>query len=430
MGDSVGVLHYTTIGDMIKRYREREQLTITQLANLSGVHKGVISKIELGDTKRPELRTIKPIANVLGIPFPEIVEQYIEVERRVDVLRELLLEVIRFSNQTLISKVALKLLESPLEDTNTAIEQLYDLADTLTDTDSKLALFKLIVRYSRERGIPLFIAKGLLQTYMIERLDLKRMDESYKDGEEILHYIEFLSKEQKINYYFRMALQAFAIKKYKQCIKLCESGLALETNDTELKARAYLAMINSYYFLDQFDAVEKHLDVFEKFEYDFVSDSTKINRAATKVRKKEYDEAIPMLKTYLWELAQENRIHMANVLLDIYLETGNLDKITELIKKEKDLLPRKVETPYKHLSLGIYYQRKGSYQVQTGLIPEGMESFIKSLRAYGEIHALEEIMKCINDIFSFFSKNSISIDIQYVTELSNVYNSITGKIRK
>lgn len=39
-------------------------------------------------------------------------------------------------------------------------------------------------------------------------------------------------------------------------------------------------------------------------------------------------------------------------------------------------------------------------------------------------------MKCINDIFSFFSKNSISIDIQYVTELSNVYNSITGKIRK
>lgn len=67
MGDSVGVLHYTTIGDMIKRYREREQLTITQLANLSGVHKGVISKIELGDTKRPELRTIKPIANVLGI---------------------------------------------------------------------------------------------------------------------------------------------------------------------------------------------------------------------------------------------------------------------------------------------------------------------------------------------------------------------------
>ncbi|MEJ8548497.1 Spo0E family sporulation regulatory protein-aspartic acid phosphatase [Brevibacillus borstelensis] len=394
MGGSADELHNMTIGDIIKRYRERENLTITQLTNISGVHKDVISKIEFGDMKCPELGTIKPIANVLGISFLEIVEHYIEAEQRVDTLRELLQEAIHFSNQTLTLKVALKLLESPLEETYTAIEQLYDLADTLTDTESKLVLFKLIVKFAREQNIPQFIAKGLLQAYLIERLDLKRMEESFKDGEEILYYIDFLSKDQKIIFYFRMALQAFAIQKYEHCIELCQSGLALETADTELKARAYLAMINCYYFLDRFDEAEKHLDVFGRFTYDFVSDSTKINRAAIKVAKKQYDDAIPMLNTYLRELGQENRIHVVNELLDIYLETGNMDKITELIEKEEELLPKRAGTPYKHLSIGMYYQRKGYYQVRTGQIDEGMESYINSLKAFEKIHALKEIMKC------------------------------------
>lgn len=43
-------------------------------------------------------------------------------------------------------------------------------------------------------------------------------------------------------------------------------------------------MINSYFFLDNFDEVEQHLDVFEEFEYDFVVESTKINRATNTAR--------------------------------------------------------------------------------------------------------------------------------------------------
>ncbi|WP_083989774.1 helix-turn-helix domain-containing protein [Brevibacillus sp. WF146] len=44
---------------------------MTQLANLAGIHKAVISKIENGDTKRPEWKTIKAIASILDIPYEQ-----------------------------------------------------------------------------------------------------------------------------------------------------------------------------------------------------------------------------------------------------------------------------------------------------------------------------------------------------------------------
>jgi transcriptional regulator with XRE-family HTH domain len=67
MGGSGNVLLYTTIGELIRKYRERANLTITQLANLAGIHKAVISKIENGDTKRPEWKTIKSIQRIKGV---------------------------------------------------------------------------------------------------------------------------------------------------------------------------------------------------------------------------------------------------------------------------------------------------------------------------------------------------------------------------
>ncbi|WP_255253083.1 hypothetical protein [Brevibacillus laterosporus] len=56
-----------------------------------------------------------------------------------------------------------------------------------------------------------------------------------------------------------MSLHAHNIKKYFECIELCEARVPLEENNTELKARAYLAMINSYSELHNYDNVESHL---------------------------------------------------------------------------------------------------------------------------------------------------------------------------
>jgi transcriptional regulator with XRE-family HTH domain len=335
------------------------------LANLAGIHKAVISKIENGDTKRPEWKTIKAIASILDIPYEQLLECYMDVEQRPDVLLELISEAIGFSDIPLASKVALKFLESPREDTYTSLERLYTFTGAVTNTEARLSLYNLIVTYARERGVPPYIAKGLLQQYLIERLDLKRLEESFRIGEEIIHYAGFLSREEQIVFYFRMALHAHNTKRYKQCIEFCKAGLALETAETELTARAFLAMINSYLLTGNYDPIESLLPDYESFGYDFVEESAKFTRAIVKAKKGEYDQAIPMLKKCLEEISKPARIHVINELLEIYLKMDDFTSITELIEAED--------------------------QFRAGKFDEGLTSYLNSIRSYGNIRAYEEI---------------------------------------
>ena len=88
------------------------------------------------------------------------------------------------------------------------------------------------------------------------------------------------------------------------------SGIEHEKNDTELKAKAYLAMIYAYSRLGNFDKVEQYLPAFEKLQYDFVEENVKIIHAMVKVRIKDYQASIPMLKSYMRELSKNNKIFM------------------------------------------------------------------------------------------------------------------------
>lgn len=424
MGDSINVLLYTTIGELIKKYREQASLTISHLGILTGLSKGVISKIELGETKRPELKTIKAIATVLAIPYQEIVGYYIEVEQRVEALHELLLEVIEFANIPLVSKVALKLLQSPQGETMATLDRLFQLTEPIKRLDIKLLLYSIIIKYAREHGIPRYIAKGLLQKYLLERQDLKRLEETFKSGEELLHYVDFLSTKERITFYFRLGLHAHNTKKYVQCIHLCETGLKEDKSSNELKARAYLAMINSYLIMGNVEAVENHLPIYESFQYGFVAESSKLTRAIVKARKREYQAAIPMLKQCFQEISAHSRIHVANELLQVYFQMEEMDSIARLLDQESEILSLDATTPYKHSSLGDYYRYKGAYLIKTGKFAEGEASYLQSMLAYGEIRAYEEITECMNEILSHYAARGKVIELHSVQKLSEVYNKI------
>ncbi|MGG1443561.1 helix-turn-helix transcriptional regulator [Brevibacillus laterosporus] len=344
-------LTFTSLGELIKEKREEFGITLSELSRRTGVSKGIISKIESGETKRPELKNLKLIADTINIPYEDIIDRYIDVELRIDILEAFLAEAVEIANISSLTKVAIKFLGNPKKVTFTMLEHLFNLTATFEDNEAKLTLYNVIVKYARQHGVPKYIAKGLYQKYLIEREDLKRLEESFKVGEEGLHYIDFLSDNEKITFYFRMSLHAHNIKKYFECIELCEAGIPLEEKDTELKARAYLAMINSYSDLHKYDNVESHLEVFREFEHDFVPESTMITQAVTKAKKKEFDIALPMLEQYMLELSKANKIHVVNELLGIYSHLNTTDSIDEIIRKEEGLLPDNPHTPYKVASL-------------------------------------------------------------------------------
>ncbi|MFS0556708.1 helix-turn-helix domain-containing protein [Brevibacillus sp. 179-C9.3 HS] len=415
-------ISYTTLGELINKHREQAGLTQSELARNAGLSKTAISMIERGEIKLPEFMTIKKIADVLGIEKAELIEHYVEFEKRPDILQEMLLEAAELSNLQLVTKIAEKFLESPRQDTETALKRLNDLSSTIADTTIKLSLYKTIVTYSRQRGVQRYLAKGLLQQYLIERMDLKTLEESFKVGEEILHYTLFLNHDEKLTFYYRMALHAHNTKKYKQCIELCEAGLAIDTSETELKARAHLALIISLSNLNEYDKVEKNLELFKNYSYEFVWEAAMLESAIVKSKQKDYDNAIPMLNKCLEEISAHSRIHVVNELIEIYLMKGDTEAIAELINREEEILPANPTTPYKHLSIGRYFQYKGAFQLKVGFIDDGIDSFTRSLLVYGKINAYEEITKCMKEFLSNCSvyPNYSSV----INRLKQVFNSI------
>ncbi|MED1787964.1 helix-turn-helix transcriptional regulator [Brevibacillus laterosporus] len=424
MMEGNGAVLYSSLGELIKNKRQQANLSLSELGRLSGVSKGVLSKIESCETKRPELRTIKAITTVLVLPYEEIIENYIEIQQRVEILYELLLEMIELSNTTLISKVAQKILENPQEDTYTALERLYDLCNSITSDEIRLILYSAIIKYARVHGIPNYIAKPSLQKYLIERQDFKNLEESFKIGEEISHYADFLSEEEKITFYFRMGLHAFAIKKYQQCIELTKMGLLRDHTINELKVRAYLAMINALLLSGNYEEVEKHLSIYKTFNFHFVHESAMLTGAIVKAKKKDYEVAIPLLLDCLQNTSEDSRIHAVNELIELYLQMEKFDSIAELLAQEDNFLKVESKTPYKYYSMGLYYQYKGNYQIVIKSYEEGLDSYLVSMEIYGKINAYQEINECMKSILSFYFSINKSIDLQMVQKLQDVYNRI------
>ncbi|TPH12012.1 XRE family transcriptional regulator, partial [Brevibacillus laterosporus] len=50
-------LTFTTLGELIKKKRVEIGISLSEVSRVTGISKGVISKIESGETKSPELRT-------------------------------------------------------------------------------------------------------------------------------------------------------------------------------------------------------------------------------------------------------------------------------------------------------------------------------------------------------------------------------------
>ncbi|MCP3776453.1 helix-turn-helix transcriptional regulator [Paenibacillus sp. MZ04-78.2] len=411
-----------TIADFIFQLRKANNLTYAELEELTGVSRSVLNRIERGETKRLEFKNLKAVAIAFPAHYSEIMECYLEEESRINTLFEVLEEVTTCEECfLLVPKVAVRILESHSVETEEALQRLFDFTQTVTDNSLKVTLYTSIIKFSRERGVPHYVAKGLLQKYLIERNDLKQLEESFQVGQEILHYTSFLSREGKITVYFRMALHAYAIKKFEECIQLCEKGLLLEEEDTGLKAKAYLAMINSFSQLGDYESVERHLNIFEKMRNDFVVVPAKATRALTKARKKEYDVAIPLLRKYLGELGKEYSLHIADELLEIYFQLGDLESIAEILEKEEELLPEHPQTPHKYITVGRFHRYKGFYHLSKGLLDDGIENYVKSLKAFGYVSAMKEKDDCMQELLTYHIKLSKSLELKHIIKLKEAY---------
>ncbi|USG65698.1 helix-turn-helix transcriptional regulator [Brevibacillus ruminantium] len=431
MEATVRTLRFTTIGDVIKRYREQSSLSISHLAKVTGVHKGVIAKIENGGTKRPELKTIMPIAKTLDIPTADIIEHYIEIDSRPEVLFELINEAIHLSNIPLVAKVALRFLQTPYKESHTLMERLYDFVGSLKEKSVQLPLYDVIIKYARERGMQRYLAKGLMQKFLIEMHDLNLLEESFRLGEEVLHYTDFLDQEERIHFYYQMAFQAHDLKKYEKCIELGKMGHAEDATVNETKERVAWAICNSYYRMDDIAGLEEHLKLYEELEYRFVTRRLKYYRAIILSKNGHYDEAIPLLKECLEEATKINRLHRVNILLETLLKKNDVNAIQQLLEQEEKNLATEFTTPYYFSEIGRYFKQKGTFLIGQGAFSDGIEAFLQAMRFFGRINARKDMMECSEHIYTFHYDQGKEIKLDLLGKLKVVYNNVNnGNIKE
>ncbi|MCE5171652.1 helix-turn-helix domain-containing protein [Paenibacillus profundus] len=412
-----------SLGELIQYHRQKKDISLNKLQELVGIDKGSLSRIENGEVKRPDFQMILSISTALDIPCDDIVELYIEIGHKANVMYSILLKVLEISiPSSLVIKIATKFLESPKENSEDLVEKLYQTTDSVKDTSIKLSLYKLIIDYSRDHGIMFYIAKGLMQEYLIERNDFSKLNGTYQKGRYILKYAHCLSVEERVNLHYRLGVHAYNLCCFEESIALCEKVIDEDPTKSILSAEAHGIICDSYYFLGKYDMCEEYMIRYSEFPFPFIKDNVKVTTAVLYAKKGNVDLAIEQLQECLKSCGQNSLLHIINQLMLLYLQNDNLSAIEELLNYEEKIISIPYTSPFKQLEVAHYYEIKGNYYISLGSTEEGIDCFFKSALRYSRVNAVKKERECINLVVSLHITSNEGMSIANLKKLQILYN--------
>ncbi|MCY7486928.1 helix-turn-helix transcriptional regulator [Paenibacillus alvei] len=393
------------IGELIYDYRKSRRYTLPHLSTLSGIPKGTISKIERGETKHPELTTILALTSSLSIPYSDVVGHYIVTERRKNVLKRLLMEAIQRSESTVIEKIAARFLQCDSEDSYDLVEELYIMTEAVTDNTIRLTLFALIAKYAREHGVQPYVAKAFFQTYLIERNDFSRLEQTFHTGIYLLNYIDFFPEEEKALIHFKLGFHAYALQMHEKSIELLSAVVEEYKSDPLTRARALLLTSNSYYYLGNYFLAEHYMHECNKYSFKEIQENIKLNEACILGKKGHIEQAISQLLICLQQSSSDQTIHIINELFELYLHNKDLVSINMLLKKyESQIINTEYKTPFKKSELALYFKLKAGYYIQLKKYEEAIDCFMLSILHYIGVDSRVRANDCFNLILFILPK--------------------------
>ncbi|TPG70514.1 XRE family transcriptional regulator [Brevibacillus laterosporus] len=415
----LSTLLYTTLGEYIRNKRLAKGMSLSELSRRTGVSKGVLSKIESGETRHPQLRTLKAIGDVINMPKDQLIDMYITDEKNLNVIQELLEDAISLNNLETVKKVALHFLSSPEEDSYVLMQHLFDITSEVANSTTKLELYSVIVQYARERGMQGYLAKGLLFSYLIERDDFTRLGATYLSAKYMLHYLEFLSTEERVIAYYKLGVHAFNLGYFEETIELCMHVVEEYTAEDNFKAGALMAIINSYYNLGNYTCAWEYLHVFSKLPQSEGQLEVEALNAMLdgKMGRVDIDVVIEKLRKCL-ALASDNQyLHIVNELYQLLMHKNDIDVMDELEEVEEKIKGIKLVTPYKRAELALFYKLKGDFYVGKELYREASNYYIRSLVEYGKIGSYDKGYANIEKILNICA-----------TKLADAHNDVLEKL--
>nr|WP_206765810.1 helix-turn-helix transcriptional regulator [Paenibacillus dendritiformis] len=418
------------MGELIQYYRQKKELSLSKLQEAVGIDKGSLSRIENSEVKRPDFQSILSIAAVLDIPHDAIVEQYIEIGHKSEIIYAILQnELTTLEYPSLIPKIAAKYLEAPNEDSLDAVEKLYRTIGSINHPSTQLSLYTLIVDYSRAHGIMPYIAKGLYQKYMIERNVFSRLKETYQVGKNVLDYANFLSEKERILLFYGLSVHAYSLMFYHDAIEF--GNYVVENGAGEPLANATHNVCNAYYHLGNYDDCSSYLERYSHFPYPFVKENVELMTAFLNGKKGNIESAITQFNNCLDNLSSYNLIHAVTELMELYLHKNNdLLAAEQLLMYEEQIIESITQpqtTPYKRSKLAYYFRIKGQLLIRKKHEKDAVDSFLKSTLEYAKIGRFTEAFESLSFVTQSMIHNQSIFNSEIIKNVNDLLQQIAAK---
>ncbi|NBI31187.1 winged helix-turn-helix domain-containing protein [Chengkuizengella marina] len=320
------------------------------------------------------------------------------VEDNVDIFFFILDDMLEEENLSLITKVTKKALQSSVENSLELVEKLYDWIPIIEKPSIKLALYQVIINYSRENGIMTYLAKGLLQSYLIERDDFTKFRSTYASGKGVLLFEDFLTDEERGLMYYKLGVHAYYLSLFEEGLDLCKKALVAGITENRMYANTIYGICNCYYYLGNYIQAKEYLEQYKKFSLPEVKDNAELTEARLHSANGNTYLAISILQEKLKQCGDFTLPHVVNLLITLYLQIKNISAIKEIIELDKKITSKSYVTPVKKAESAHYSKLKGDYYILTERVEQGLNSYFKAAAGYAKIDFISKENECLRFI--------------------------------
>ncbi|UHA75071.1 helix-turn-helix domain-containing protein [Paenibacillus sp. 481] len=385
------------IGSVMKQKRQELQLSIVELAELSGVHQDIVLQLEEGLGTELDLATIFPIMTSLKLPPTMIISIFNDTKQQPEQWFSLLIATIPLHEYELTASIAAQLLESPNLYNIFNVKRLYDMITTTSwDDRLQLCLYETIIQYCTTHHIRIFIAKSLLQQYLIKCKDDTQLDIAFEFGQQVLEHVKSLSAPEKILLYAKMSIHAFKRLQFNDCIALCSHVINSKEKNELHQMEAIYAACRSFYFLGKYKFAKRFLHMYNTSSSPDAEQNKNIMTAMLYGKTGQTKTAIIELETCLATTSPSNYVHLATELLELYLKQNDLQAAADLIQDEDRIMEYPISSPLQDYRTAHFHKLKGDFFIRKKMAREAVPAYIYSSLHYSKINMYGKVFEIVN----------------------------------
>ncbi|MFB0830902.1 helix-turn-helix domain-containing protein [Brevibacillus laterosporus] len=401
-----------TLGQLIHTYRKKCGKSIADIKNETNISEKVLRRLENDLTNHPKLETIEKVAESLVIPYTEIAEKVVPIQRNQECVREILIRVLPEASKKLLTEVVHQYVTLS-NDIREGLIEVLSIAKTAKNIDSAEKLYSVLGKHAMNYQENDIMAIAMFEEYLIARD--KELSNSYYLGKRLFEVAHFLPEENRVVAYYKVGVHARIIKKYHESNEYLKNIIDNpRSKNKQFQEKAYHAYYNNLITLEKLDEAEFYLEEYGKLFNRYNSPYYKIDKAIIYAKRNQITLAISLLEKYLDDYENHhNTIFVICELMQLYIKTNKIYDARELYRFEatfdKILERNNLRGPFNELYYGLYLRIKGRVEFLLGDIKESVKLLLESMKTFAELGLKQEFLESMKLIYCFNTSQLIGL---------------------